>query len=320
MSMSTAELSQELSFSERAACEAVEGTIFDIQRYSLHDGPGLRTNVFFKGCPLRCGWCSNPESQHAPPELAVFASQCIACGQFAEACPDRWQVAPDEGWKRELRDEYGKRAVLCPAGGVRWIGERRTAGEVLAEVRRDAAFYQDGGGMTLTGGEPVLQPQFAEALLRLARADCIHTAIETCGHYPWPALERLLPYLDLVLFDVKHMDSAVHRAHTGVGNEIILANLRRLASVGAPVIVRVPLIPGLNSDAASVRAIGELVANLDGGIGRIDVLPYHTLARAKYAALARPYPWAGHTSLPDSAVAGLAGVLRDLGLDVSIGG
>ncbi|OIO96834.1 MAG: hypothetical protein AUK03_03355 [Anaerolineae bacterium CG2_30_64_16] len=310
----------ELATSERLRLERVEGTIFDIQRYSLHDGPGLRTNVFFKGCPLRCGWCSNPESQQRPPELAVFASQCIRCGQWGDACPDGWHAQPDEHWKQNARAEYARRAALCPAGGVRWIGERRTAGDVLAEVKRDAVFYEDGGGMTLTGGEPVLQGDFAEALLRLACAECIHTAIETCGHYPWPALERLLPHLDVVLFDVKHVDNATHRAHTGVGNELILANLRRLAARSAPVIIRVPLIPGFNATVEQILALGEMLVGLDGAITRVDVLPYHTLARAKYAALARPYPWQGQAGLSDEEVESLAGELRGMGLTVTVGG
>lgn len=312
--------------------ESVEGIIFDIQRYSVHDGPGLRTNVFFKGCPLRCAWCANPESQTMQPELAVFAVNCIHCGQFEEPCPDGWLIQDDVTWKWGVQDDYETRARLCPAGGVRWIGERRTAGSVLDEVRRDAPFYEGGGGMTLSGGEPALQPAFAEALLRLARDECINTAIETCGQVPWPNLERLAPYLDTFLFDVKHLDSATHRAFTGAGNELILENLRRLAALAASeavgtdatpvpsVIVRVPLIPGFNASAESLRAIGRFVAGLPGPIRQVDILPYHTLGRAKYAALAKPYPWDGHQHLSDEEVEALAGELRAMGLMVTVGG
>jgi pyruvate formate lyase activating enzyme len=311
--------------SDLAYWEGIQGYIFDIQRYSLHDGPGLRTNVFFKGCPLRCGWCANPESQRQPPELAVFPIYCIRCGQFARPCPEGWAVQrsalrPDDAWKQEARAEYSRRAALCPAGGVRWIGEWRNAGSIMAEVRRDAPFYEGGGGMTLTGGEPTMQPYLAEALLRLARAECISTAMETCGHCPWPVLERLVPHLDTILYDVKHANSAVHHAFTGVGNEQILDNLRRLAALSAPVVVRVPLIPGFNASTESVRAIGELVAALDGRVARVDVLPYHTLGRGKYPALAQPYPWEEHGRLTDPQVDALAEELRGFGLAVTVGG
>jgi pyruvate formate lyase activating enzyme len=320
MSNQIADPCRSLTSAGRAELEGVEGIIFDIQRYSVHDGPGLRTNVFFKGCPLRCAWCANPESQAMRPELAVFAVNCIRCGQFDEPCPDGWLVQDDTTWKWGVQDDYETRARLCPAGGVRWIGERRTAGSVIDEVRRDALFYEGGGGMTLSGGEPALQPAFAEALLRLAREECINTAMETCGQAPWANFERLLPHLDTVLFDVKHLDSATHRAFTGAGNEQIMDNLRRLAAAGAPVVVRVPLIPGFNATAESLRAIGAFVAGLPGHIRQVDILPYHTLGRAKYAALAQPYPWDGHARLTDEEVEALAGELRGMGLTVTVGG
>jgi pyruvate formate lyase activating enzyme len=300
-----------LTADQRAYWEKVEGIIFDIQRYSLHDGPGLRTNVFFKGCPLRCGWCCNPESQRTDADLAVFAANCVRCGQFDPPCPDV---------NRHETADLAARVPLCPAGAVRWIGECRPAGSVIAEVRRDAAFYEGGGGMTLVGGEPTLQPIMAEALLRLARAECISTAIETCGYCAWPVWERLAPLLDTILYDVKHVDSAVHRAFTGVGNELILANLRRLAASGAAVVVRVPLIPGFNATAENLAAIGRFVIGLPGKVRQVDLLPYHTLGRAKYAALAQPYPWDGHARLTDEEVEALAGELRKTGLTVTVGG
>jgi pyruvate formate lyase activating enzyme len=298
----------------------VAGIITDIQRYSLHDGPGLRTNVFFKGCSLRCAWCANPETQTPHPELAVFSRLCIRCGQFEAACPDGWTVQEEDAWKRDIQADYDRRAALCPAGGVRWIGERRTAGSVMDEVRRDAPFYEGCGGLTLTGGEPALQPGFAEALLRLAREEGIHTAVETCGCVPWPNLARLLPQLDVVLFDVKHLDSKIHREFTGASNELILGNLRRLAGAGAQVVVRVPLIPGFNATPENVRAIGCFVAGLPGEVRRVDLLPYHTLGRAKYAALAHPYPWEGVARLTAEEVEELTDVLRDMALNVTVGG
>jgi pyruvate formate lyase activating enzyme len=310
--------SQPLTGLERERLERVEGIIFDIQRYSLHDGPGLRTNVFLKGCPLRCGWCANPESQNPRPELALFAHNCITCGQFPEACPLGWGSHTQTGWTDELRQKYEQRVELCPTEAMREIGQRRTAGEIMVQVLRDAPFYEDGGGMTLTGGEPTMQPCLAEALLRLAKAETISTAIETCGYTTWAVWERLLPYLDIILFDLKHTDSTAHRTFTGVGNELILSNLRRMAELEAPLTVRVPLIPGFNADPASLLAIAEFVKEL--GLNRLDLLPYHTLGRAKYEALGREYPWAEQARLGEAEVAELGSLVESFGLKVSLGG
>lgn len=308
-----------LTPAERERLEQTKGIIFDVQRYSLHDGPGLRTNIFFKGCPLRCLWCANPESQQMEPELALFAHNCIRCGQYAEACPVRWQ-AKNGGWNESLLAELSERAALCPTEAIHWLGQSRTAGEVIAEALRDAPFYEDGGGITLTGGEPTMQPAMAEALLRLAKAEYIATAIESCGHTQWSVWERLLPYLDTILYDVKHMDDETHRAFTGAGNELILANLRRLANRGAAITIRVPLIPGFNAEATSLRAIAEFVVGLPGPIRGLDLLPYHTLGQAKYAALGRDYPYAEHDRLSDKAVAALVAVVEEYGLQVTVGG
>jgi pyruvate formate lyase activating enzyme len=305
---------------EREQLEKVEGLVFDIQRYSLHDGPGLRTNVFLSGCPLRCGWCCNPESQNLQPEIALFAHNCIACGQFVEACPVSWKNDRNNGWNKALEEKYRDRAKTCPTEAIRWIGERRTAGEVIQEVLRDAPFYEDGGGMTLTGGEPTMQPDIAEALLRLAKAEQISTAMETCGYAQWAVFERLLPYLDHILFDLKHMDSEVHQAFTGVGNELILSNLRRLVSANTPITIRVPLIPGFNATVKSIQAIAEFVLKLNGSIKGIDLLPYHTLGKTKYKALGRDYPWKDFNRLTDTEVESLTKVVESYGLAVNIGG
>jgi pyruvate formate lyase activating enzyme len=309
-----------LTSAERARLAAVEGAVFDIQRYSLHDGPGLRTNVFLKGCPLRCAWCANPESQQIQPELALFANNCIACGQFPTACPLGWGARSEGGWTEELTQEYGARAAVCPANAMRWIGERRTAGDVMQEVLRDAPFYEDGGGLTLTGGEPTMQPRMAEAILRLAKADTISTAMETCGHTQWFVLEQLLPYLDHILFDLKHVDDELHRVYTGVGNDLILSNLRRLAALDAPLAIRVPLIPGFNASAESVGAIARFVSGLSSSIKGVDLLPYHALGKAKYKALGRAYPWEENSRLTDEEVAELVGVIESYGLAATIGG
>ena len=315
------DFSPTLSAEERAALEAVEGIVFDIQRYSVHDGPGLRTNVFLKGCPLRCRWCANPESQNMQPELALSAHNCMVCGQFATPCPECWEKAGSVAIRLE---ELGERPFVCPTGAIHWIGERRRAGDVLAQVRRDAPFYDRHGGLTLTGGEVTMQPAFAEALLRLAQAEGIHTAMETAGHTQWPVLERLLRHMNLMLYDIKHMDSDVHRRYTEVGNELILANLRRATAGGAQVLVRVPVIPGFNATAPALAAIAAFVVELGTAVRGIDLLPYHILGKAKYRALGRAYPWDEQSGLTDDEMQRLAevvtGVAASAGIPVRIGG
>jgi glycyl-radical enzyme activating protein/glucokinase-like ROK family protein len=309
--------SQRVQAAERARLEAVEGIIFNVQRFSVHDGPGLRTNVFFKGCSLRCGWCSNPESQKPHPELMLSAGRCINCGQFAEACTVAWG---EGGWTQAAREKYGGRVDICPTCAVTWVGERRAAGSIMEEVRRDLPFYGASGGLTLTGGEPTFQPRLAEALLRLAKEDGLSTAMETSGHTRWKILERLLPYLDHILFDMKHVDPEQHRAFTDVDNLLILANLRSLASAGAPVEVRVPLIPGFNADEQCITAIAELLLGVDGLSKEVCFLPYHTFGRAKYRALGRDYPWEARQRLTDAEVHTLAQLAEARGLHVRIGG
>lgn len=295
----------------------VQGLVFDIQRYSLHDGPGLRTTVFLKGCPLRCPWCANPESQQMQPELAFSASNCIDCGQFAEPCRACFASASNAaGGATTLAD----RVAICPTGALHWIGELRTAGDVIAEVLRDAPFYGTEGGLTLTGGEATMQPAFAEALLRLAKAAGIATALETAGHTQWPVFARLWPLLDVILYDLKHVNGALHRQVTGIGNELILANLRQLAAHHAPLIVRIPLIPGFNADPASLHALATFIAELGAAVQRVDLLPYHTLGKAKYRALGRPYPWADHARLTDAQVQACVASVAAYGLPITIGG
>jgi len=308
--------SKQFSLTERCRLEQVEGIIFDIQRYSLHDGPGLRTNVFLKGCPLRCQWCANPEAQVLQPELALFENNCIGCDQFDRACPICWQ---DNGIG-EVVNTLDDRVLVCPTGAIHWIGERHTAGDVMQTVLRDAPFYDGGGGMTLTGGEPTMQPDMAGALLKLAKAEGISTAMETCGHAQWSVFERLLPYLDSILFDVKHIDDHLHKVFTGMSNTLILANLQRLAVLKAPVTIRVPLIPGFNANTLSIQAIAEFVLSLDGLVNTIDLLPYHRLGKVKYNALGRDYPWEDHQHLSNTAVEALADIVEAIGLTANIGG
>lgn len=302
--------------SEQGHLEDVQGVVFNVQRFSVHDGPGIRTNVFFKGCPLRCAWCCNPESQRFQPELALSAQQCIRCGQFEDVCADGWSHG---AVTQSEKDKFGPRTEVCPGGALRWLGVRRTAGDLIGEVLRDRPFYAEGGGMTLTGGEPTAQPRFAEALLRLAKRAGLSTAIETSGHTRWKVFELLLPHLDTILFDLKHMDPGIHRRWTGMDNQVILSNLRRLAEINAPVAVRVPLIPGFNSDQRSLCAIARFVAELPGLQKHLSLLPYHALGKAKYTSLGRPYTMDGQETLSPERVLELTQIFRAEQIEVSIG-
>jgi pyruvate formate lyase activating enzyme len=299
----------------------VRGVVFDAERFSLHDGPGLRTCLFFKGCGLHCGWCSNPESQRRTTDIAVFVNQCFGCGDCLLECePGALKLeAGKVHWTESVCDRCGNCVRVCAANAIQTIGEELGATEALGRILRDAAFFRQGGGVTLTGGEPALQPAFAEAVLRLAREEGLHTAMETCGYAPWSDYEPLLPHLNLVLFDIKHMDPVRHKQATGVDNERILENARRIADSRVPTIIRVPLIPGFNANRQDLSAIAGFVNGLKN-VREIHLLPYHTLGRAKYQALGRDYPMRDVAPLKPEEAEAFADVIRGYGLSVLVGG
>lgn len=259
------------------------GSIFDIQRFCVHDGPGIRTTVFLKGCPMGCVWCHNPEGVRPGPHLSFSPEKCIGCGACFRLCP-RGAHTDDKGRHvidREKCAVCGSCTAECYAGALEIIGREATLDEVIAEVAADWPFYEtSGGGMTLSGGEPLYQLDFAVVLLARARKQGIHCCVETCGHVPYEAFERVMPEVDLFLYDVKEMDDARHRAATGVSNELILSNLRRLHDAGARVRVRVPLVGGYNDTDDNLDAFIELVASLPR-IEGVEVLPYHGLGLSK---------------------------------------
>lgn len=299
----------------------IRSIVFDIQRYSLHDGPGLRTNVFLKGCGLNCRWCSNPEAIQPQPEIAFFDRTCFLCGDCVPVCPDA-AISNGNGhisWNRSKCNQCGRCAEVCSSRSFSLIGREMTAEAVVAEVLRDVAFYNGHGGLTLTGGEPTMQPEFAEAVLRLSKEEGLHTAMETCGAVRWQNIERLLPYLDLVLFDLKQIDPEVHRQFTGASNTLILDNLRRTAEAGANLVVRVPLIPGFNAERESLIAIAEFVQSLQT-VHEIHLLAYHTLGKAKYRALGLPYPMEQYPPMKEAEAEAWASVFREYGFTVQIGG
>lgn len=275
-----------------------KGLVFNIQKYSVHDGPGIRTIVFLKGCPLSCNWCSNPESQRREPELAFNPGRCLTfskCTRCLQACLRGAIIREaDDSLRidRALCDGCPKNcAQACPSQGLIVYGEERSVDDVLRVVEQDAAFYtRSSGGMTLSGGEPLLQADYALALLREARRRRIKTAVETCGMVPWKTLEAAAQYLNYVLYDIKHIDGAVHEAHTGRSNEVILENFRRLAELhpDKPILVRTPVIPGFNDSEDAVAAIAEFIRPYPNV--RYEMLPYHRLGTQKYHFLDRVPP------------------------------
>ena len=261
----------------------MDGTIFNIQRFAIHDGPGIRTTVFLKGCPLKCFWCHNPESLQREPEIFFQSDKCIGCGWCFNACPQHCHRLENGKhlFYRESCIRCGRCAEKCYAGAIEVIGRTMTVTEVLAEVMRDKLFYDNsGGGMTLSGGEPMQQFEFTRALLKAAKSAGIHNCLDTCGFAPFDNYSQILKDVDILLYDLKSTDSDKHRALTGVPLTSILDNLYRLDETGARIILRCPLIPGFNDDDKHLKKIA-VTANKLRHVQEINLLPYHPLGRDK---------------------------------------
>jgi pyruvate formate lyase activating enzyme len=289
------------------------GVVFDIMRFAIRDGPGLRTTVFLKGCPLSCWWCHNPESQSREFELLVREDRCIRSGACLEVC-DYGAVANGPECTH-----CGRCVSACPSGAREMIGRQMTAEEVMAEIERDIPFYDEsGGGVTFSGGEPLMQPEFLESLLRRCKAEGVHTAVDTCGAASRSVFERINPYVDLYLYDLKLMDPREHRKYTGASNRRMLENLRALAASGAAIMARVPVVPGITDDDGNMREIGSFASSL--GIRDVALLPYHKTTEDKYARLGKRYRLAGLEAPPAERMRDLRDKLTALGLNVTIGG
>ena len=301
------------------------GLVFDIQRFSIHDGPGIRTTVFLKGCPLACAWCHNPEGISPRPEVVWVAGRCMRCGTCATVCPEA-AVAPAGGQAAAAPDDparcrrCGACVEHCPTGARRMAGREMAAAKVVAEAARDRVFYEEsGGGVTLSGGEPLLQPDFALALLEGCREAGLHVALDTCGHAPRERVLAAGALADLVLFDVKTTDPEKHRAATGADNALILGNLRALAGAGATLWLRVPVVAGFNDGGDDARATAALAASL-GGVRRVSLLPYHELGRHKGGVAERARLSSEPAPPPPARLETLAAIYRERGLEVRIGG
>ena len=304
--------------------EAAKGIIFNVQHYSIHDGPGIRTTVFMKGCPLRCAWCQNPESQKLQPELFFNAEACTGCGKCVQVCPVK-AIEIMEGkskTNRNLCRGVGKCAEVCPNEARTLMGRVVTAGEVFKEVNGDSIFYQrSGGGVTLSGGDPVAQPEFSIGILKLCKDAGIHTAIETSGCVKWEILSRILDYVDLVLYDFKEMESAKHKIHTGVTNTMILDNVRKIYHERQiPLLARVPVVPGFNDSVDNISATARFVANELGKDVKVHLLPYHRLGETKYERLECVSSAAYIKPPTDEYMEKLKELVESFGLTVTIGG
>ncbi len=299
-----------------------KGIVFDIMHFSTHDGPGIRTTVFLKGCPLHCEWCHNPESQARGLELMLRPNLCIACEACISACPQGAITLVDGVilTQRVNCDLCGLCVEVCNAEARAIVGREMTVPEVMAEIQKDAIFYdQSGGGVTFSGGEALMQPDFVLELLKVCKEQGIHTAVDTCGFTNWNVIERVRPYVDLFLYDLKTLDDAAHRRYTGVPNGPILANLRKLSELGHPLILRMPLIPGVNDSPKAIRAVGQFAASLPNLV-RLDVLPYHEAGVEKYRRLDKVYNLAEITPPSDDEVEEAASVLRGYHLNIQVGG
>ncbi len=296
--------------------------IFDIQRFSTHDGEGIRTTVFFKGCPMGCLWCENPESQSFRAELLHDRRRCLRCGDCTRVNPQDAIELRRDGLhidRERIADPRAYREV-CPAGALRVVGEDKTVDEIVAEIRKDLPFYaRSGGGVTLSGGEPFSQPRLALELLRELKGLGIATAVETSLQPRWTNIEPCLPYVDTFLSDLKHLDAARLAEATGGELAVIQGNFRNLERRGARVVVRVPVIPGFNDGPEEIAAIMDFAASLSN-VREIHFLPFHTLGVGKYAMIGKEY---GFLTTPmdwNGRMEALAAMARGKGLAALIGG
>lgn len=299
------------------------GVVFNIQRFSIHDGPGIRTTVFLKGCSLRCGWCSNPESIRLSPEIITRDIKCIRCGKCVEACSQQAITVVENTriiqW--EKCNYCMKCAEVCPSGAIEAVGRYMTVAEVIDTVGRDASYYRrTNGGMTLSGGEPLVQWQFALKLLQEAKKRGFHTTLDTSGYADWEVLDEVLNYTDLVLYDVKHLDSAIHQEATGVPNERILDNLRKTVSKPKTKIwVRHPVIPQFSDSEEELEELCKFILTLEPSVEKISLLPYHKFGELKYAATGKVYPWKEIPTISDEQIEEFKKLVESHGLKVDVG-
>lgn len=297
------------------------GVVFDIKRFAVDDGPGIRTTVFLKGCPLRCWWCHNPEGQLQTPELMFRKTRCTQCAECQENCA---KYALSFTGRQLVVDKTkcnlcGSCAQKCPTDALTFLGKKVTVKEVMQEVEKDSSFYDESkGGVTFSGGEPFMQVDFLDSLLTECKTEGVRTAVDTSGYAPWDAVERIADKVDLFLYDIKAMDDGVHRKYTGVSNRWVLDNFRRLAECGSNLYVRFVVVPGINDDKANAIETAEFVESC--GVKQVHLLPYHRAGIEKYRGLGRRYRLGTLMGPSDRRLKAIKGQFERAGLSVRVGG
>jgi pyruvate formate lyase activating enzyme len=298
------------------------GLVFNIQKYSLHDGPGIRTTVFLKGCPLECAWCHNPEGISPQGEMVVMESRCIACGECRGACPQAEGAAGGKALPVEVEhcERCGACLEACPTGGRRLIGQEMPVTQLMEIIEEDRIFYEDSdGGVTFSGGEPLYQFEFLRELLRACRIRRLHTVVDTCGFTREADLVALAPLTGLFLYDLKMMDDAKHQKYTGVSNARILSNLQALGAAHERIWIRVPVIPGINDSEREIKELAHFVAGVPG-VQQVNLLPYHRTGLPKACRLGRGSPLSEFEPPSAESLNRAADILSSFGLTTRIGG
>ncbi|MGI6216327.1 MAG: glycyl-radical enzyme activating protein [Coriobacteriales bacterium] len=309
------------------------GRVFDIQGFSVQDGPGIRITVFFKGCPLKCLWCHSPESQRFESEINMLQTKCVGCCRCVQACPTGSRTVKQVGTKDDGSPELkfdinletctrcGKCIDACLTQALYWCGEDMTVEDIMKKVRRDKPFFdKSGGGVTVSGGECLMQPDFMAAFLKQCKEEGVNTAVDTCGYVPWENIEKVLPYSDLFLYDIKHMDSAEHKRLTGVPNELILENAKKIAENGGRFHIRIPLITGCNDSVENIEATRDFLLTIKDAVDLVQVLPYHKLGTVKWERLYWKDEATDFETEPpsDEEVEARSQIFRDAGFEVII--
>lgn len=296
-------------------------TIINIQKYSIHDGPGIRTTIFFKGCPLSCWWCHNPESQNPRQEIMFFEERCTGCGLCAKKCPQK-AIIIEKGYP--VVDEHKcslcrKCTDFCPNNARQYVGKEVTVSELMKEVMKDEVFYEEsGGGVTFSGGEPLIHIDFLNEVLKKCKEKGVHTAVDTSGCVPWESFEKIFDKVDLFLYDIKHMDNEKHIKYIGSENTNILENLKMLSDRGCKIFVRMPIIAGVNDDEDHIADAIKFLSKLK--VEQVNLLPYHKMGMDKYKRLKKTYMLSGSEMPSDKVMEEILNKFKKAGIKVKLGG
>lgn len=299
----------------------ISATTINIQKFSVHDGPGIRTTVFFKGCPLKCWWCHNPESQNQSHEIIYFQERCTRCGVCVKRCEENVIEIEDNVLITDKNKckLCGKCCDFCPSNAREYVGKEFTVRELMKEIIKDEAFYDESdGGVTFSGGEPLIYADFLKEVLQSCNTRGIHTTLDTCGYAKWESFEKILDKVDLFLYDLKLMNDEKHKKYTGVGNKLILENLNRLSESGCNIFIRMPIIAGVNDDDEHINESVCYLSNLN--IIQVNLLPYHKMGMDKYKRLKMEYKLSGMEKPSDEKMNEIAEKFRKVGIKVKVGG